>query len=73
MDCDLKGEISGYRDYLTHLCALNKGSGTEVVMLAEWVKHEMVLTKILTDHLLQSLERAGLTLSNGGTTSLESL
>lgn len=55
MDCDLKGEISEYRDYLTHLCALNKGSGTEVVMLAEWVKHEMVLTKILTDHLLQSL------------------
>lgn len=32
---DLKGEVSGYRDHLIHLCALNKGLGTEVIMLAE--------------------------------------
>lgn len=42
-------------------------------MLTEWNKHEMVLIKILTDHLLQSLKGAGLTLSSEGTTSLESL
>lgn len=68
MNCDFKGKVSGYGDYLNHLYP-----GTEMVMLTEWNKHEMVLIKILTDHLLQSLERAGLTLSSGRTTSLESL
>lgn len=65
---DFKGEVPGY------LCVLNKGPGTEVAMLAEWIKHnEMVLIKTLTDHLLQSPEGTGLTQSSGGTMSLESL
>lgn len=66
MDSDFKGEVPRYRDYLSHPCAQNKGPGTEVIMLAEWIKHnEVVSIKILTDPLLQSLEGAGLTLSSG--------
>lgn len=66
MDSDFKGEVPRYRDYLSRLCAQNKGPGTEFIMLAEWIKHnEVVSIKIQTDPLLQSLEGAGLTLSSG--------
>lgn len=66
MGSDFKGEVPWYRDYLIHLCAQNKGPGTEVIMLVEWIKHnEMVSIKILTDPLFQSLEGAVLTLSSG--------
>ena len=51
---DFKGEVLGY------LCVPNKDPGTEVVMLAECIKHsEMVVIKTLTDHLLSSPEGAG--------------
>lgn len=66
MGSDLKEEIPGYRDYLIYLCCQTKGPSTEVIMLAQWIKHnEMVSIKILTNPLLQSLEGAGLTLSSG--------
>lgn len=62
----LRGEIPGYRDYLIYLCAQNESPSTEVIMLAQWIKHnEMVSIKILTNPVLQSLEEAGLTLSSG--------
>lgn len=47
---------------ISSTCAPKKGPSTEVaLMFAERITHnEMVLIKILTDHLLQFLQEAGL-------------
>lgn len=70
----LRGKSQGI-GIISFICVPRiKALAQRSLILAEWIKHnEMILIKILADHLLQSHEGAGLTLSSGGARSLEFL